>query len=195
MIHAATGQDGRILSMDRGPDAIRRWASQVAAEAEHTLFSRHIDEFGFSTEHMTDSSRLLADSASAFRALCDGVDWSKRTGVVAGLALPLEGMDTLPSPQSLRAEINFLREHLHRREPPGLYLFPKANLHQWSDREEDYRFPIDPRGVVDIAVDSAFVRFSRREDEIADCDVYTGVIHLFRSSTVPTRFHATNAST
>ncbi|MFE3229725.1 hypothetical protein [Nocardia sp. NPDC059228] len=181
--------------MDLDPDAIRRWASQVAAEAEHRLFSRHIDEFGFSTENMTDPSRLLADSASAFRALCQGVDWLNRTGVVAGLALPLEGMDTLPSQHSLRAGINFLREHLHRYEPPGLYLFPTANLRQWSDREEDYRFPFDPRSVVDIAVVSAFVRFSRTEDEIANGEVYTGVIHLFQSPTVPTRFHATDAST
>ncbi|MGW4241199.1 hypothetical protein [Nocardia sp. NPDC004722] len=176
------------------PDAIRRWASQVADEAEHSLFSRHIDEFGFSTENMTDPSRLLADSASAFRALCQGVDTSNRTGVVAGLALPLEGMDTLPSPQSLRAGINFLSRYLHRREPPGLYLFPAVNLRQWSDREEDYRFPLDSRYVVDFAVDSAFVRFSRTEDEIANGEFYTGVILLFQSPTAPTRFHVTGTS-
>ncbi|MFF0637411.1 hypothetical protein ACFYTS_33500 [Nocardia sp. NPDC004151] len=181
--------------MDLDQDAIRRWASRVADEAEHSVFSRHIDDFGFRPEHMMDSTRLLADSASAFHALCEGVDWSNRTGVVAGLVLPLEVRDTLPSPQSLRAGINFLREHLDRHEPPGLYLLPAANLGWWSDREEDYRFPFDPRSVVDIAVDLAFVRFFRAEDEIEDGGVYTGAIYLFQSPTVPLRFHAADAST
>ncbi len=180
MIQHVDGTDGGLL-VDLDLDAIRQWAAEVSVAADRHLFSRHIDEFGLSDESSRDPARLLRSSASAFDALCKGVDWTNRLGVAAGLILPLEETDALPSPKSLRAGIDFLRKHLHRNQPPGLYLLPAGSSSQWSDREEDYRFPFDPRSVVDIPVDSAFVRYMRSDDDIVNDDVYYGAIYLIRS--------------
>ncbi|MEU7632356.1 hypothetical protein AB0C34_20555 [Nocardia sp. NPDC049220] len=169
--------------VDLDLDAIGQWATEVSAAADQRLFSRHIDDFGLSAESMRDPSRLLASSASAFGALCNGVDWPNRAGIAACLVLPLEVTQTLPSPRSVLAGIDFLRTYLDRNEPPGLYLLPAGSLSQWSDRDEDHRYPFDPRSVVDIPVDSAFVRYYRSDDEIAHDDVYSGAIYLIRSPT------------
>ncbi|RJO78439.1 hypothetical protein D5S18_06025 [Nocardia panacis] len=180
MIRPVNGRDGGVL-VDLDLDAISRWAAEVSVAAERRPISRHIDEFGVEDVGMRDPARLLGNSASAFEALCRGVDRTNRLGVAAGLVLPLEVTDALPAPRSLRTGIDFLREHLHRDEPPGLYLLPVDSFSQWSDRDEDYRFPFDPRSVVDIPVDSAFVRYLRSDNEIAIDDVYHGAIYLIRS--------------
>ncbi|MEU7765034.1 hypothetical protein AB0B25_07920 [Nocardia sp. NPDC049190] len=169
------------MLVDLDLDAIERWAAEVSVAADQHLFSRHIDEFGLSVESLRNPARLLGSSASAFDALCKGVDWPNRAGIAASLIVPLEETHALPSPKSLRAGIDFLRKHLHRNEPPGLYLLPAGSFSQWSDHDEDYRFPFDPQSVVDIPVDSAFVRYSRSDDDISNDDVYSAAIYLIRS--------------
>ncbi|WP_146229372.1 hypothetical protein [Nocardia neocaledoniensis] len=168
-------------------DTIERWAAQVSSAARDRVVSRHIDEFGLIAEDLQDPGQLLASCARAFAALCKGVDWPNRVGVAAGLVLPLEETLVLPSQKSLRAGIDFLRGHLHRKEAPGLYLLPANYLNQWSDRDEDYRYPFDPRSVVDIPVDSAFVRYSRSAADLVNDDVYSAAIYLIRSAAATTR--------
>ncbi len=161
-------------------EGIERWATENSAEASRRLLSRHIDEFGLSFD--PDSPQRTVESISAFRALCRGVDWQTATGISAGLVIPLEAMSGLPSPEQLVRGLDYLRTCLSRHEPPGLYLFPLQSLSQWSDREEDYRFPIALDDALDVQVDSAFVRFWRSADEIIDDDDYSGAIYLFRHS-------------
>ncbi|MFD6392258.1 hypothetical protein [Nocardia sp. NPDC060259] len=169
--------------VDLDLDAIEQWAEKVSAAAIQRLFSRHIHDFGLDAEIMRDPSRLLESSSSAFDALCRGVDWPNRPGIAACLVLPLEVTSTLPSPKSVAAGIDYLRAYLHRDESPGLYLLPARSFGEWSDRDEDHRYPFDPRSVVDIPVDSAFVRYYRSEIEIARDEVYSGAIYLIRSPT------------